>query len=186
MRVGLESAYKTPDFGNMLTNMTVFMNHKFTPNKRLNDELTAMILSDGETSYIIKQDIQDGQLIGYRAMLYVNGTYMENDDDQRFSYSTKFPYTTICQKLFKKPIVTTEFIRLINPVNTDGYFIQKLSPNDNILMLFGTQHYNMEQLTNKMLQSDEFINGVYVNDAAGDFLANGSAFRRFIGNKSGY
>jgi hypothetical protein len=34
--------------------------------------------------------------------------------------------------------------------------------------------------------TDEFINGIYINDSAGDFLAPDSAFRKFIGNQKGY
>jgi hypothetical protein len=37
-----------------------------------------------------------------------------------------------------------------------------------------------------MMEKDEFVNGVYVNDSAGDFLEPGSAFRTFTGNKQGY
>ena len=37
-----------------------------------------------------------------------------------------------------------------------------------------------------MFQNQEFVNGVYVNDAAGDLLDPAGAFRKFIGNPEGY
>ena len=186
MKVGLEAAYKTPDFAHMTLNMTSFMHFLFKPNKTLNDEIHAVIMSDGENSYIVKQMIQDGHLIGYKAIPYVNGTYMESDNDVNFSLETKFPFAKISQQLFGKSTCGVEFVRLINPKNSTGYSIQKLSPNDNLLMLFGTQKYNWEELSKKMLQSPEFINGVYVNDSASELYDPQGAFRRFTGNPDGY
>ena len=186
MRLGAQAAYQTPDFNNMILNMTAFMHFLFKPNQRVNDEKHALILSDGETSYIVKPKMNDeGHIVGYKATPYVNGTYIESNDDPFFQYKTKFPFVAISQQLFGKPIVGMEFARLVNFVGSDDYSLQHLSPNDNIFMLFGTQKYNWDQLTTKMVQ-DEFINGIYVNDSASEFLAPDGAFRKFTGNKEGY
>jgi hypothetical protein len=143
MRIGTEAAYQTADFDNMLLNMTSFMHFLFRPNQRVNDEKHAMILSDGETSYIVKTITNDeGHITGYKASPYINGTYMESNDDPFFQYQTKFPFRKISQQLFGKPTVGMEFVRLVNFTGSNDYSLQHLSPNDNIFMLFGTQQYN--------------------------------------------
>ena len=186
MRVALESAYQTPDFESMLNNMNYFMRALFRPNDRVKDEIHGMVLTDGQTSYLVKQEIVDGHLVGYRAVPYYNNSYMESKEDKIFNAERTFPFRKICNTLFGKPFVNMEFVRLLNFANTSGYSVQQLSPNDNILTLFGTQNYNWEKLTEKMFQNQEFVNGVYVNDAAGDLLDPAGAFRKFIGNPEGY
>ena len=186
MKVGLEAAYKTPAFDYMLTNMTAFMHFLFRPDNKIKDEIHAMILSDGDRSYIVKQQIQNGSMIGYRIMPYVNDTYVESDDDTIINIQKKVPFETMCQQLFGKPTAKVEFVRLLNYVDSDSYSMWKLTPNDNIFMLFGTQAYDWNTLSDRMMEKDEFINGVYVNDAAGELLDPSGAFRKFIGNKKGY
>lgn len=186
MKIALESLYGTNDFNHFLTNMKMFMHYKFTNSATLDDEVHGMILTDGNKSYIVKQVIQNGSLVGFKAIPYEAGTYVESNSDPFFPYNMEFGFNDICNTLFGKSIVGVEFIRFIKKKNTNSYNIQEMSPNDNIFMLFGTSPFDMDQLNYRMLMHPEFINGVYVDDIAGDFLENPSNFRQFLGNKKGY
>ena len=186
MKVGLEAAYKTPAFEHMLTNMTAFMHFLSKPNNKIKDEIHAMILSDGEQSFIVRQEIQNGHMIGYRIMPYADGSYTESNDDRIINIQKRVPFANMCQQLFGKPTAKVEFVRLLNYADSDSYSMWNLTPNDNIFILFGTQAYDWNTLSDRMMEKDEFVNGVYVNDSAGDLLDPNSAFRKFTGNKKGY
>jgi hypothetical protein len=142
MKVGLEAAYKTPAFEHMLTNMTAFMHFLSKPDKKIKDEVHAMILSDGEKSFIVRQEIQNGHMIGYRIMPYADGSYTESKDDRIINIQKRIPFANICRQLFGKPTAKVEFVRLLNYADSDSYSMWNLTPNDNIFILFGTQAYD--------------------------------------------
>lgn len=187
MHSALKAAFQTPDFANMQTNLTMFMHFFSQPNDRIREELHGLILSYNNKSYIVKTQIEDGHIVGYKAIPYENDSYDENDERAvLFQREKQFPLVQISRQLLGTQIPVLEFIRLINPINTDGYSMQKLSSNDNIYMLFGTQQYNWNDLQSKMLSDQQFINGVYVNDPGADLFTSDSAYRRFTGTKDGY
>jgi hypothetical protein len=52
--------------------------------------------------------------------------------------------------------------------------------------MFRGAKFNLEQLSSRLMSYGPFINGVYINDPGGDRFSPTSAYRKFIGNKSGY
>ena len=186
MRIAMETLYGTKDFNNFLTNISSFMHFVYRGNGNIQDEVHGMILSYGNTSYFVKSVIQNGSVIGYRVMPY-DGSYVESNTDPFFKATSdgKVPFVAICQTLFNRNTPSVEFVREIKDKH-NNYFMQGLTSNDNIFVLFGTQQYDLDFLNTRLLQNQEFINGVYVQDTAGDLLHPISIWARFLGNKDGY
>jgi hypothetical protein len=72
----------------------------------------------------------------------------------------------------------------MNKENIPSY--PRLTANDTIFTMFRGAKFNLEQLSSRLMSYGPFINGVYINDPGGDRFSPTSAYRKFIGNKSGY
>lgn len=183
MRTALDAGYKTPDYDNFLRNMTMFMHYKFVPNNRIDLESHGMILTNNDKSILVKAENDQSGEFGYGIYEY-DGSYDPKHPIDFIKREIKFPYGKICKKHLGVPNAFTEFVRFITINNNES--MQHLSSNDNIYTLFGIAKYNLDELSDKMIHNPNFINGIYANDPAGDQYDPTSAFRRFIGNKSGY
>lgn len=184
MQAALMAASNTSDFSKFVTHMTMFMHFVSTPNKTLQGERHGMILTEGDKSIVVRTAVMDNKIAGYDVFSYDNGIIGERIGN-RIPAERQFPFLKIA-KQFGMSAPQIEFVRFILPVGATSSTLQQMSPNDNIFMLFGTDNYNLEQLSQRMLQNSNFVNGIYVNDPGGDLYDPTSAYRRFIGNKDGY
>jgi hypothetical protein len=178
------AASNTPDFNKFVTHMTMFMHFVSTANKTLQAERHGMVLTEGDRSIIVRAVVVNNKIEGYDVFSYDNGIIGEKIGN-RIPVERQFPFLKIVQQ-FGMSAPQIEFVRFILPIGAANSTLQQMSSNDNIFMLFGTDNYNFEQLSQRMLQNPNFINGVYINDPAGDLYDPTSAYRRFIGNKDGY
>lgn len=177
------SVYKT-----IIWNMSMFLNHRAIANDRIAEEKHAMILTDNKKSWYVRATISNDVVTGFEAFPWYNGSFNPNDESKVTidSDGKLVPYAEICQKLFGKDAVETKFEKTIKKVGESIEDPQELSPNDNIWILFGNNKFDEQLLRNAVLNNDAFVNGVYVQDPAGDLYSVDSAYRRFNGNKKGY
>ena len=184
MQAALLAASNTPDFDMLVRHMTMFMHFMSRPNQTLQGERHGIILREGNKSFVVRTAIVDDKIAGYDVFSYDDGIIGQRIGE-RIPVEKQFPFMKIV-KQFGMNAPEIEFVRFILPVGATSSTLQQMSSNDNIFVLFGTAKYNLEKLSQKMLQNPNFINGVYANDPGGDLYDPTSAYRRFIGNKQGY
>lgn len=186
IRATLENVPKdTKLYQTLIWNLSQFLNHKHTPNDRVSDEKHAMVLSEGDRAYYVRTVLENGVVSGFEAFPWYDGSF---DNSQRTFIKTDgklVPYSQICQQLFGKDAVRTSLWRDVTYVSNTSAF-QELSPNDNLWVLFGNAKIDSDLLQQAVWKDDSFVNGVYIQDTAGDLYESTSAWRRFTGNKIGY
>ena len=182
--IALKVLKGTNDYNKLVDKIGQFMHTIVLGNERILGERHAVLMSDGTKSYWVQTVVTNNHIVGYKATDYYNGTF--GTKTTFFNAERKFPFDKIKQHFFGgNPDVTLSFKRaIINTDNIPSY--QNVTPNDSIYIVFGNAGIDLDNFRLKMLSSDQFINGIYVNDAAGDRFSPTSAFRIFTGGKDGY
>ena len=175
-------------WNSMMFNLTAFLATRTKENDRVVGEKNGVILQDGDNAYYVRAIIQGNKVVEYEALKYDNGiVYLDDDSKVRIPVTgSLFDYNFVCRTLFNKDAVNTKFMRTVMFKGATTPSFQQFTANDTIFILFGNSQIDDDVLRNAVWSDPKFIDGVYVQDIAGDFLAHGSAYRRFVGNKSGY
>lgn len=165
-RILVQLASDDSDYNVILENVGLFLNTFVEKDHGKTRETHVIELSDGDTTIYITPIWENESVTGYT--IYKDS--MGSDDETTFDYTgTNFPYKELCDEYFGSNSVNINFKRYVKHSDDDSFSLIDITPNDQLYLLtegLGKKKDLLERLNSELLNTQEFVNSVYMDDTA--------------------
>lgn len=165
-KILVQLASDDSDYNVVLENVGLFLNTFVEKDHGKTRETHVIELSDGDTTIYITPIWENESVTGYT--IYKDS--MGSDDETTFDYTgTIFPYKELCDEYFGSNSVNISFKRYVKHSDDDSFSLIDITPNDQLYLLtegLGKKKDLLERLNSELLNTQEFVNSVYMDDTA--------------------